>query len=108
MITSVVGLVLILGIAYYSVRLLRTFKTGILEKSWRAIAISGLFLAAAQIAYLFQAIAVNTMLPIDTGIMLDILGSLFLLLGLRMHLKTWLVGNTAPAYEEKPKEQILT
>ena len=75
MITSVVGLVLILGISYYSVRLLRTFRTGILEKSWIAIAVSGLFLAAAQLAYFLQAATDNTMKLIDTGIVLNIFGS---------------------------------
>jgi hypothetical protein len=109
MITSVVGLFLILGIAYYSVRLLRTFRTGILEKSWRAIAISGLFLTSAQIAYFLQALEANAMILIDAGIIFDILGSLFLLAGLRTHLKTWLLGNAATtAYEEKSREQILT
>ena len=53
---SLVGLALLAGIAYYGIRLLLTFKAGLFEKGWRFLAIAGLFLTSAQIAFLYQGL----------------------------------------------------
>lgn len=90
LVTSLLGFAVILGVAYYAIRLLKTFRRGLLEKGWQSIAISGLLLTGAQVAYFLQSMfpAAGTQL-IDAGILLDVLGSIFLLFGLRSHFNSW-------------------
>lgn len=92
---DLIGFFLILGIGFYAVRLVGSFKRGSLERGWRYITIAALFLVIAQISYLFMAVVPEySTLAINAGIVFDILGSLFLLIGLRAHFNVWHVNET--------------
>ena len=87
---ATLGLLLILGVAFYGATLLRSFRKGALEKGWKYVAISGISLVIAQSSYLVSMVLPSGSLLANDRLFFNFLGILFLFLGLRAHLNVWI------------------
>lgn len=81
------------ALLYYALRILTTFRKGMLEKGWKFIAQGIIVLVAGQfittVSYSFPV--GGYLYQIGTGV--DALGVVFILLGAKIHLDVWSVGK---------------
>jgi hypothetical protein len=92
---EIAGIVVLSIFGFYAVRLLATFKQGMLEKGWRNVTSGALMLAIAQIPFLVSRIgnaALGSLLN-ETGNILRFIGIVFLILGFRAQYQVWRVDN---------------
>jgi threonine/homoserine efflux transporter RhtA len=91
LVIDVVGLVVLLAFGFYAVKLLASFRTGMLEKGWTQVAVGAIILVLAQFLFLPAGITtsgVSSALT-DVGMGMRFLGVVFLTLGFRAHYKIW-------------------
>lgn len=90
-ITGVVGLVTLLVFGYYAVRILASFRTGILQRGWVQVTVGAIFLVSAQFTILASGEGSASLVaaPNDIGLLMRFAGLIFLTLGLRAHYKVW-------------------
>ncbi|HEY4672630.1 MAG TPA: hypothetical protein VIH03_00510 [Nitrososphaerales archaeon] len=77
---------------YYALRLSIIFRSGILQKSWRGIAIGIILVSIANLIFLARTIAMaegTSQVLLYAGAMTAFMGGLFVLFGLRKEYKLW-------------------
>lgn len=93
------GLVVISVFGFYALKILANFKSGMLEKGWKQVAIGAIFLILAQLLMIVsQASIAGLTYPLFIiGSALRLLGMIFMIIGLREHYLVWRVAKTTPA-----------
>ena len=93
---AIAGLIALSVFGFFALRLLSSFRTGILAKSWRHISVGAIFLILAQLPLIAASLGPSgeeSSLLIITGTMMRFLGIVFLTLGLRAQCKVWWSEN---------------
>ena len=87
---ELIGFAILLALCVYSFKLLAALGRGSMERAWRYIAIGAILFFVAEIPYFLSSyIGAGGFNGTDIGAVLDTLGGLMLLLGIRAHLKVW-------------------
>ena len=81
------GLLLTIGLTYYSVRTIGLFKSNVAARAWVYISLSAIFFGIGVVAFLVDAILSLGLVPVGGAIMT--VGSFFLFLGLRKNFLFW-------------------
>lgn len=89
---ELIGFVILLALCVYSFRLLSALGSGSMERAWRYIAVGAILFFLAEIPYLLSSyFGAGDLNGTNIGAVLDTLGGLLLLLGVRAHLKVWTI-----------------
>ena len=76
-----------MGLIYYSLRTVFLFKSNVAARAWVYISLSAIFFGVGVVAFLIESLAPLGLLPV--GGVLETVGALFLLLGLRKNFLFW-------------------
>jgi hypothetical protein len=93
---AIAGLISLSAFGFFALRLLSSFRTGILAKSWRHISVGAIFLILAQLPLIAASLGSSgeeSSLLIITGTLMRFLGVVFLTIGLRSQCKVWWSEN---------------
>lgn len=92
---EVVGIVVLCSFGYYAIKLLSSFKAGMLEKGWKQVTVGAAVLAVAQIVYIAGGFGSSTFSTIleDAGQLMRFTAVVFVTLGLRTQYQIWRVDN---------------
>jgi len=87
LVVSIIGAVLTTGLIYYSLRTVFLFKSNVAARAWVYISLSAIFFGVGVVAFLIESLVPLGLLPV--GGVLETVGALFLLLGLRKNFLFW-------------------
>lgn len=92
------GLVVMSAFAFYALKILANFRSGMLERGWKDVALGAVFLISAQLLLLISQIgAAGLTNSLDLAAsLLRFLAMIFLILGLREHYLVWRVDKARP------------
>jgi len=92
---EILGVVVLSIFGFYAVRLLSSFKRGMLEKGWKNVTQGAIILVLAQIPFLLAGITPSTLssILIGAGDLLRLIGIIFLIVGFRAQYQIWRVDN---------------
>jgi hypothetical protein len=84
---------LLLGLLYYAMRILTSFKRGMLERGWRLLSVGIIILVAGELV-----LTVSNYNPVggylfQLGIGIDSIGVLLAVLGFKSHFEIWNTGK---------------
>jgi hypothetical protein len=90
-----VGIVVLSVFGFYAVRLLSSFKRGMLAEGWKRVTIGATFLVVAQFPILGSGIESSSLTsPLSLiGTLLRFIGIVFLILGFKAQHEIWRVDN---------------
>ena len=89
--TSIIGSVLLLVFGFYALKLLASFRKGVLETGWKEVTVGAIFLVLAQFLIIgsgFGAASLVYSLNISVFAM-RFVGIVLLTLGFRAHYQVW-------------------
>lgn len=88
-------MVLLVVFGYYAMRLLQSFKSGILENGWKRVTLGAIFLALGQFPRLAALVSSTSLASYFEypELLLRLLGILFLILGFRAQYQVWRMDN---------------
>jgi len=89
---ELVGVVTLSVFGFYALRLLSTFRKGLLEEGWRNVTRGAVILAMAQIPLLVSRFVFDSFLDY-VGDIFRFIGIFFLILGFRSQYKVWKVND---------------
>jgi hypothetical protein len=98
LVMEVVGIAVLSTFGYYAVRLLASFRKGMLERGWRLVVFGAILLGIAQIPFLVAAVTsgnLSTMLGY-VGDVFRFAGMISLILGFRAQYQIWRVDKKIP------------
>ncbi len=87
LLVSIVGTALTILLVYYGLRTLKLFKANIAARAWTYISMSAVFFAVGVVLFVLEAIQPMGLIPVG-GIMQTV-GAVFLVLGLRKNYMFW-------------------
>jgi hypothetical protein len=87
LLVSIIGTALTILLVYYGLRTLKLFKANIAARAWTYISISAVLFAAGVVTFILDAVQPMGVVPIG-GIMQTV-GAVFLVLGLRKNYMFW-------------------
>jgi uncharacterized membrane protein YwzB len=87
LVVYIAGTVLTLAVVYYGLRTLKLFKRNVAGRAWTYISISSVFFGVGVVMFLVDALA--PMGLVAAGGIMQTVGALFLLLGLRKNYLFW-------------------
>ena len=87
LVVSIIGAALTTGLIYYSLRTVFLFKNNVAARAWVYISLSAIFFGVGVVAFLIESLVPLGLLPV--GGVLETVGALFLLLGLRKNFLFW-------------------
>jgi hypothetical protein len=87
LVVSIIGAALTTGLIYYSLRTVFLFKSNVAARAWVYISLSAIFFGVGVVAFLIESLVPLGLLPV--GGVLETVGALFLLLGLRRNFLFW-------------------
>ena len=87
LVVSIIGAALTTGLIYYSLRTVFLFKSNVAARAWVYISLSAIFFGVGVVAFLIESLVPLGLLPV--GGVLETVGALFLLLGLRKNFLFW-------------------
>jgi hypothetical protein len=87
LVVSIIGAALTKGLIYYSLRTVFLFKSNVAPRAWVYISLSAIFFGVGVTAFLIESVVSLGLLP--GGGVLETVGALFLLLGLRRNFLFW-------------------
>lgn len=88
-IAVVFGLFVLLALGFYAVRLVTSFRTGMLAKSWKEVTIGALILIIAQFPFFVAGFGIYETVFVSLGMGMRFLGVIFLIIGLRAQSRVW-------------------
>jgi hypothetical protein len=94
----------LLGVlASYAIRLIRILKKGMLESTWRYIAIGCILLFVAQLGFIasFFTPRIGYLDAIDFGFAFNLAGVAAMIFGFRAQLNVWKIGNKKSDYDNE-------
>ena len=102
---DILGVGVVLAFGFYAVKILGSFRAGMLEKGWKEVAYGGISLIVAQLFLLSGDVFSNGMNVVlnDAGTLTRFLGMILIILGMRTHYHVWRLDNKnlAPATETR-------
>lgn len=84
---SVIGILLTVLLVYYAMRTLKLFKVNIAARAWTYISVSAVFFAIGVVMFVVDDIEPMGLIPI--GGVMQTVGAVFLVLGLRKNFLFW-------------------
>jgi hypothetical protein len=87
LVVSIIGAALTTGLIYYSLRTVFLFKSNVAARAWVYISLSAMFFGLGVVTFLIESLVPLGLLP--AGGVLETVGALFLLLGLRKNFLFW-------------------
>jgi len=87
LVVSIIGAALTMGLIYYSLRTVFLFKSNVAARAWVYISLSAIFFGVGVVAFLIESLVPLGLIPV--GGVLETVGALFLLLGLRKNFLFW-------------------
>ncbi|MGI0078587.1 MAG: hypothetical protein ACRECH_03090 [Nitrososphaerales archaeon] len=91
LVEEIAGLVVLSAFGFYAIRLVASFRTGLLAESWEQVTVGAIFLISAQIPFLASGIGSfgGESLLTGLGTLMRFVGVLFLVIGLRAQSRVW-------------------
>jgi hypothetical protein len=115
MMQEIAGLIALSVFAFYAIKLLNSFRNGVIAKSWRQVAVGTFFLIMAQFPVFIASSGAGEVQEVvlnSLAAAMRLLGVIFLIVGLRAQARLWSgqvrVGSELVAYEEGEEEQQKT
>jgi hypothetical protein len=100
--------VLLIGLLYYALRILTSFRRGLLEQGWKIISWGAIILVAGQLLVALSAyVSLNGFLY-QFGVGIDAVGVFFAILGLKSHLSIWEIGKESKAKNSTRTEKSIS
>ncbi|HYB04644.1 MAG TPA: hypothetical protein VED17_09285 [Nitrososphaerales archaeon] len=98
LVQEVVGVAVLFTFGYYAVRLLASFRKGMLERGWRLVVFGAILLGVAQIPFLVAAITSGNLSTtlVAVGDLVRFMGMISLILGFRAQYQIWRVDRKTP------------
>jgi hypothetical protein len=98
LVKEVAGVAVLSAFGYYAVRLLASFRKGMLERGWRLVVFGAILLGIAQIPFLVAAVTLGNLSSMldDAGEAFRFIGMIFLILGFRAQYQIWRVDRKSP------------
>ena len=92
---EIIGIVVLSIFGFYAIRLLSTFRNGMLEKGWKYVTEGAIILGLGQIPYLLSWIGSASLFSLlnDVGMLMRFVGMIFLILGFRAQYQVWRLDN---------------
>lgn len=87
LVVSIVGTLLTALLVYYGLRTLKLFKGNFAARAWTYISVSAVFFAVGVVMFILEAIQPMGLIPI--GGVMQTVGAVFLVLGLRKNYMFW-------------------
>jgi hypothetical protein len=84
---SLVGAVLTIALVYYGLRTLKLFKVNVAARAWTYISMSAVFFGVGAVTFIVEALYPMGLVPV--GGILQTVGGVFLVLGLRKNYLYW-------------------
>jgi uncharacterized membrane protein YwzB len=84
---AIIGVGLTIALIYYSLRTVLLFKRNVAARAWVYISLSAVFLSMGVVTFLVESLSQSGLLPV--GGVLETVGALFLLIGLRKNFLFW-------------------
>jgi arginine exporter protein ArgO len=108
-ITEIAGLIILTTLGFYALRLLGSFRTGVLARSWRYISVGAILLIFAQIPLIAEGIGsfiayVPSLAILAMG--LRFLGVVFLIIGMRIQSSVWQTETKTLPHESSASSPI--
>jgi hypothetical protein len=102
------GAVVTFAFGFYAIRLLTSFRMGMLEKGWKHVAYGGISLIVAQFVLLASEFGSPTLEVTlgDIGTLARFTGMVFISLGLRAHYQVWRLDNKDVAPTPQSRHSI--
>ena len=105
-VADIIGVGVVLAFGFYAVKILASFRAGMLEKGWKQVAYGGIALIVAQLFLISGDVfsgGMNVLLSV-AGTLTRFLGMILIILGMRTHYQVWRLDNKslAPAAETRP------
>jgi hypothetical protein len=91
LVVYIVGTALTAGLVYYGLRTLKLFRGNVAGRAWTYISISSVFFGVGVVMFLIDALAPLGL--VAAGGIMQTVGALFLLLGLRKNYLFWASKN---------------
>ncbi len=87
LVVSTIGAALTTGLIYYSLRTVFLFKSNVAARAWVYISLRAIFFGVGVAAFLIESLV--SLGPLRVGGVLETVGALLLLLGLRKNFLFW-------------------
>ena len=87
LVVSIIGVAMMIGLIYYSLRTLFLFKRNAAGRAWVYICFSAIFFSMGVVSFLIESVTPMGLLPV--GGVLETVGASFLFLGLRKNFLFW-------------------
>ena len=90
-----VSMIIVLVFAFYAVKLLASFRSGMLEKSWKQVAVGAILLILAQMLIVLSGEGISSMTSFlnTAGTLTRFAAMVFIILGMRSHYQIWRIDN---------------
>jgi hypothetical protein len=92
---EVIGIVVLSTFGYYALKLMTSFRKGMLERGWRLVTFGAIILALAQIPFLISLASPSLLMSTlrTVGNLSRFLGIVLLTLGFRDQYKIWRIDK---------------
>ncbi len=89
--TQIAGVLILSALLFYALRLLESFKTGMIAKSWKQMTAGAIFLILAQFVFLANDAGFlgEPSILVTLGTVLRFCGVVFIIIGLRSQSRVW-------------------
>ncbi len=105
----ILGAIILSIFAYYAIKLVGSFRAGILARGWKFVTIGATLLVLAQLpffaSWISSADEVSTLSVVGTA--LRFFGIIFLALGLRAQYQIWRLDNKGLASDRNSSEKAI-
>ncbi|MDG6997357.1 MAG: hypothetical protein JRN52_15680 [Nitrososphaerota archaeon] len=93
--TYVVGMAIVVAFGFYAMKLLASFREGMLEKGWKQVAVGAILLILSQFLFLVSGIGFSNVESVFNtfGTLTRFFGMVFIILGMRAHYQVWRLDN---------------
>ena len=93
--TAISGVVILSVFGYYAIKLLASFKKGVLESGWKQVTFGTIFLVLAQFLMVGAGFCSSNMESVFSVSVLAVrfVGIVLLILGFRAHYQVWRLDN---------------
>ncbi|MCL5067499.1 MAG: hypothetical protein M1368_03995 [Thaumarchaeota archaeon] len=90
-----ISMIIVLAFAFYAIKLLASFRSGMLEKSWKQVAIGAVLLIFAQMLFVLSGEGFPNIISfLSTAATLTRFAAMvFIILGMRSHYQIWRLDN---------------
>ncbi len=106
--TAIIGSALLLVFGFYALKLLASFRKGVLEKGWKEVTVGAIFLVLAQFLIIVSGFGAPSLVsPLNISVQaMRFVGIVLLILGFRAHYQVWRLDSKNIVARTESNEQL--